>query len=223
MSAPRQLHDLITRWHTGWAACRRLRRPTITPDAIRATLKLPGRHHELFALHADTDPAGLDRLAAATRDADKPTWLTVFTTHPDTVTAGLTGHGLTPLTDEPETFMTIDLRRHPIVEPAPPYLAGTDTEATPFQAVVTTADGTVAASGTLAVTGTDAVAHNIRTDPQHRRNRLASAVMTALVQRATDAGATTGLLVASPAGTALYSSLGWRTLAHVVTVTAARP
>jgi ribosomal protein S18 acetylase RimI-like enzyme len=84
-----------------------------------------------------------------------------------------------------------------------------------------TADGQEAARGMMAVVGTDAVMHDIHTDPAYRRQGLGSVVMGALAHRAIERGATTGLLMATTEGAALYRNLGWVPQATMLTARAA--
>lgn len=195
--------------------CRGLRRAVPVDDGLRVTLGLPGRHFEIIALHADDDPGSVSRLAGTASSAPEPTWLTVPTTRPQSVEETLTAAGLT-LVSTPETFMSIQLRQHPTRLPALGEQTGTVVDKKRIKAVTTLPSGEVTASGEMAVTGADAVAHNIRTSPPHRRRGLASVIMTALVQQAIEMGATTGLLVASSEGQQLYASLGWKAHATVL-------
>jgi ribosomal protein S18 acetylase RimI-like enzyme len=89
------------------------------------------------------------------------------------------------------------------------------------EATVTAADGSVAASGKAALTGESAVFDQIETSPQHRRRGLGRSVMTALSSAAQYAGATTGVLVATEDGRALYTALGW-TLSAPMTAAVSR-
>ena len=211
------LPELIRRWQHGWGLCRGIRRAEKTPQALHATLKLPGRYHEIFALRADDQPSSVAELIAQTQAATQPTWLTIPTNNVEAVTDECAIAGLEPVGD-PESLMTIDLRQHPQLEAPQQYNVGTAALGkNTIQALAATCDGLVAASGVIAVSDEDAVAHGIRTNEDHRRRGLASAIMTALVQEAIEAGAKTGLLVASAQGKKLYESLGWKAKASVVT------
>lgn len=75
---------------------------------------------------------------------------------------------------------------------------------------VLAADGATAAEGHLALDERRAIYDRIGTDPAHRRRGLAGAVMHALQDLAHAHGRHAGVLVATPAGRALYESLGWR-------------
>ncbi len=65
------------------------------------------------------------------------------------------------------------------------------------------------ASGRIAITGPYAIVDDIGTEPAHRRRGLGTVIMETLNRVALEAGAATGLLVATPDGHALYSSVGW--------------
>jgi GNAT superfamily N-acetyltransferase len=71
-------------------------------------------------------------------------------------------------------------------------------------------DGTLAASGHLALDQRHAIYDRIVTDAAHQRRGLGRAVMHALQACSHAHGRHAGALVATPAGRALYESLGWR-------------
>ena len=79
-----------------------------------------------------------------------------------------------------------------------------------LSAIVTAADGTLAASGHAALLEAHAIFDRIETQEAHRRRGLGSRVMQALGRAARDCGAHHGVLVATPDGRALYTGLGWR-------------
>jgi predicted GNAT family acetyltransferase len=68
----------------------------------------------------------------------------------------------------------------------------------------------------MVVTGNDVTIDMVWTDPAHRRQGLATAVMSALATHAQELGATTGLLAASADGKQLYESLRWTTFAEIL-------
>jgi len=72
------------------------------------------------------------------------------------------------------------------------------------------ADGGIAALGRVVVVEGHAIYDRTETTPRHRRRGLASAVMCWLQALAAEAGARTGVLVATEDGRALYERLGWR-------------
>jgi hypothetical protein len=69
--------------------------------------------------------------------------------------------------------------------------------------------GGPAARGRLVLRGTVAVFDQIETEEGHRRRGLGSVAMAELGREAVRRGAERGILVATPAGHALYLSLGW--------------
>lgn len=69
--------------------------------------------------------------------------------------------------------------------------------------------GSAAASARIGRSGTFGVFDQVQTSPAHRRRGLGTALMDALPHRAADLGMTTGLLVGSDEGRALYEALGW--------------
>ena len=68
----------------------------------------------------------------------------------------------------------------------------------------------LAASGKIAITPPYFIVDDIGTEAGHRRRGLGSAMMAALNRASIEAGARTGLLVATSDGHALYSAIGWR-------------
>ncbi|WP_327412579.1 GNAT family N-acetyltransferase [Streptomyces sp. NBC_01233] len=75
--------------------------------------------------------------------------------------------------------------------------------------LVRTHAGHFAARGQIAQAGAQGVVDQVETSVAHRRKGLGGLVMRTLQSAAYEAGATTGLLVGTPEGRALYSSLGW--------------
>ncbi|NMO55755.1 GNAT family N-acetyltransferase [Actinoplanes sp. TBRC 11911] len=116
-----------------------------------------------------------------------------------------------------EKLMTISLRAHPLRDAPDGYRLRTMVEPGPvLTVVIRDPSGSAAASGVMGLVGHDAVADKIVTMPSHRRRGLAGAVMSALARAAIDQGASTGLLVASADGQALYRRLGWQPVSDVV-------
>lgn len=75
--------------------------------------------------------------------------------------------------------------------------------------LVRTRAGHFAARGQMAHAGAHVVVDQVETAVGHRRKGLGGLVMRTLQSAAREAGARTGLLVGTPGGRALYSSLGW--------------
>ncbi|CAM5491182.1 hypothetical protein SAVIM338S_03443 [Streptomyces avidinii] len=75
--------------------------------------------------------------------------------------------------------------------------------------LVRTRAGHFAARGQIALAGGHVVVDQVETAAEHRRRGLGGLVMRSLRGSAYEAGARTGVLVGTPEGRALYSSLGW--------------
>lgn len=208
------MEELIRRWQVGWGMARRIAPAREAHGGLHAVLGSPSRHAELIAL--DDSPETLRVLAAQVAAAEELTWLTVPTKRPDEVEPVVEAAGL-ELFGEPESFMTTDLRQHPLTAPPVPYTTSVVEDRPLIEVEVRHQSGEVAARGTMAVSGSDAVAHNIETTAAHRRRGLGSVVMSALTESALALGATTGLLIASPDGQRLYRALGWTSRATIVT------
>ena len=196
--------ELIRNWVVGWAASRGTPVPIERPWGLYMAVgdeRLVGRH---VLLHADE--ATVRQVAAAVTVPQ--TWLMVFD-EPEQVATWLPNgwevdHG------ETGHLMTVDLQ---VTGPAPP--AG-------YARTVETRDGVIyvcvhdeatdepAACGQVSVLRENAVMDSIRTEEAHRRRGLGSLVMRTLADSAVAAGATLGLLGATPQGRALYETLGWK-------------
>jgi GNAT superfamily N-acetyltransferase len=75
---------------------------------------------------------------------------------------------------------------------------------------VVTSNGFIAAKGGVALVGAFAIYDQIETHEAHRRRGLGRLVMHALQESASRQGVGQGVLVATPEGRALYTSLGWQ-------------
>lgn len=214
------LTDLVRRWERGWSACRGWDRPREEREALHLLQRRPGRHREIVALRPDHAP-GLRALAAEAAGDREATWLTVPTTRPDEVEPVLRDAGL-HLKATREWLMTRALDTHPPRTPPPHYRTRTTTTGTGLLTVEVWHEReseAPAARGQAAVVREDTVFDRIETAPAHRRRGLGSVVMAALAEGVVTLGARDGVLVASPDGRALYTSLGWTTRAAVVIAT----
>ncbi|MEV0675622.1 GNAT family N-acetyltransferase [Actinosynnema sp. NPDC050436] len=210
--------DLVRRWERGWSACRGWAPPREAGGGLRFRLGLPGRWHEVVALCADDEPGTVGALAVEVAGCGEASWLTVPTTRPDEVAAELRAAGL-GVKGSREWLMTRDLADHPARAVAGPYRVATAVAGPVLAVEVRHESGHLAASGVAAVVGVDAVPDRIETSPDHRRRGLGGVVMGALAAGAADRGARTGILLASPDGERLYTSLGWTARASVVIAT----
>lgn len=208
--------DLINRWTLGWQASRDLPPVKVTEDGLWVhCVEQPGREFEVFALHADEDPESVRRLAAEVLAAEKHTWLTVTTTDAAETAAALEAAGLQLLLRS-ETYMSIDLTRHPRQDLDPAFTSEIRAEGSSVKVLIHDAAGELAARGQIGLAGADGVADRIETMPDFRRRGLGAVVMGTLAAEAVARGARTGLLIASEQGRLLYSRLGWERVADVV-------
>ncbi|MGI5352823.1 GNAT family N-acetyltransferase [Streptomyces sp. CA-250714] len=196
--------ELITNWVAGWAASRGTPAPVEQPWGVYMDIgneRLVGRHVLLRA-----DEATVREAAAAV--TVPRTWLMVFA-EPDRVAAWLP-HGWEVDHSETGHLMTVDLQA---TAPVPPdgYTRMVETrDRVTYVSVHDAATDEPAASGQASVLGDNAVMDRILTEEAHRRRGLGSLVMRTLADSAVDAGATLGLLGATPQGRALYETLGWK-------------
>lgn len=202
------MEDLIRRWQEPWGAIRGLPPAERTADGLRAKLGLPGRVYELLVFD---EGDRVRRLAAETAAASVATWLTVFTTRPESAEVAMKEGGLPPAPYR-ERFMSIALADHPDAVAPAPYELQVERNGRVIHARLRLPNGEVAAYGHAAVNGPDAAVHDVRTLDEHQRRGLGRVVMAALARHAAADGATTAYLTASAAGERLYLALGWTSL-----------
>lgn len=216
-AADTDLADLVSRWARGWAYARGFPRPAAVPGGVRVEVAEPGRRVEWVATDDADTLAGLVDTARATPEA----WLSVVTESPAGVRPWFVEAGLVA-NDGEEALMSIQLADHAFRRLPEGYLAEVDRDGGLITVTVRVGED-VAARGRIAVIGADAVADRIQTEPDHRRRGLGGAVMSLLVSAAREAGADHGLLVASEMGEPLYTGLGWRARARLVSARTATP
>ncbi|MFI7064080.1 GNAT family N-acetyltransferase [Kribbella sp. NPDC050124] len=197
------MHTPLDAWIHGWAICRSTPAPVEFRDGYRIDVGLPG-HQVRYVL-----PTYDAELVGGKRQPD--TWLKIA--------------GQVPLdppwqVQPPEYLMTAELT-DAAVRVDSSYRLETAQQGSVLQVVVRAEDDSVAARGKAGLAGSWAVFDQIETAPQHRRRGLGRAVMGALSAAAQYAGATTGVLVATEDGRALYSALGW-TLSSPMTAAVSR-
>ncbi|TDU87271.1 acetyltransferase (GNAT) family protein [Kribbella voronezhensis] len=206
------LGELARRWQAG----RQLSRgwSDVSEDHGVIVLRIGDPERMVSYLAADED---LPYAAQLARDDEYPaglSWLSVVTTETSRVLPRIQAEGLDYR--RTEWLMTVALDRQSVRRAPAPYAVEVELCGDWVVAAEVRAGDVVAASGQLVVIGKDAVADLIWTEPEHRRQGLAGAMMSALVEEARRAGATTGLLAASREGRALYSRLGWETFAEIL-------
>ncbi|MDH6141571.1 MULTISPECIES: GNAT family N-acetyltransferase [Kitasatospora] len=201
--------ELVRMWVDGWIVSRGASDPIEQPwgwtiDMGQAThvsrhvLPAPGEA-EVRKIVADTSAPG--------------TWLKLFAAE------GVVRPWLGPgwQFDQVAFLMTVPLAPERPEVPAG-YTLTRWTRGGVTRVLVRTSEGHFAARGQVAPTGRSAVIDQIETAPEHRRRGLGGLVMRTLQDTAHAAGATTGVLVGTPDGQALYSTLGWTTHSPMTSV-----
>ncbi|WP_157248645.1 GNAT family N-acetyltransferase [Nonomuraea typhae] len=193
--------DIVRAWVRGWAVSRDTQPPVEEFWGLRVDVGLPG--HLVRHILPDASPAVLRHLAGT---LDTPgTWLKVCAPA-EQVTPSLTPAWAV---QQPEFMMTAPLRRTRATAPDG-YTLAVIQRGQVVTARLLTADGEMAARGQIALTGATGVVDKVETAAAHRRRGLGSVVMTALSTAAAERGATTGVLLATADGKALYTTLGWQ-------------
>lgn len=196
--------ELVDRWVAGWTESRgMLARRDGDGWCVEVAAETRVREHVIAAPSA----AELRRLVAGVTAPD--VWLTVVGDLDAELFDAVAG--LDAVTSD-ERMMTVRLQG--AVVPAGVRI---EAEGRVAHASIE-ADGEVAARGQVAVSGGDAVFDRIETTPRFRRRGLGALVMTGLSAWAVENGASTGLLMASVSGRALYTRLGWTEAAPIVTL-----
>ena len=196
--------SLLERWLTGWSLARGLPLPQpcgeglvvevgwpeqvrrhVFVDAGQALQECAAHIHEPFIyLKAAVAPEQLRRDLPAPWQIESPRYLMSCPTAMARISALPAGYGATVASEHGASVIRF-----------------------------ADATGQTAAIGRVVQHQGSAVFDRIETHEAHRRRGLATAVMGALDAVAAEAGVSERLLVASEAGRALYSRLGWRVLA----------
>ncbi|NUS14699.1 MAG: GNAT family N-acetyltransferase [Streptomyces sp.] len=195
--------ELVRAWIGGWVVSRGAADPVAEPWGWTIDV---GQARQVWR-HVVPEPTEVvvRKIAAGTRAPF--TWLKLFAEDaevrpwlgPEWQLAG------------PGFLMTCPLAPERPVTPAG-YTVTTWSRGGVTRVLVRTSEGRFAARGQIGRgAGTDAVADQIETAPEHRRRGLGSLVMRTLQNAAYEAGARTGVLVGTPEGRGLYTSLGWTT------------
>lgn len=199
--------ELVRAWTDGWVVSRGAAPPTEEPWGWTIDVGQP-RHVWRHVL-PDPSEAAVHKVA---RGAVPPwTWLKLFAE--DDEVRPWVGPGW--YFDQPAFLMTCPLAPERPEVPAG-YTVTTWARGGVTRVLVRTGSGHFAARGQIALgTGAGiagcAVADQIETAPEHRRRGLGSLVMRTLQNAAHEDGARTGVLVGTPEGQRLYTSLGWTT------------
>ncbi|MGW1725467.1 GNAT family N-acetyltransferase [Streptomyces sp. NPDC002306] len=227
------MDGIVRSWVDGWVVSRGAAPPVIEPwgCTIDVGLERQVTRHVFGAVGDAVDGAAVRKVAdAVTGDG---VWLKVF--HDPSVVAGLLGAGWW-VDPEPGYLMTVPLTV-PRPGPASASVPGAGgladlpdgyrprvwSRGGVIRAMVTAPDGSLAARGQITPVGGTAVADQIETSPAHRRRGLGGTVMRTLQRAAAEQGAETGVLAGTPAGRALYETLGWRVVAPLTSARFTRP
>jgi GNAT superfamily N-acetyltransferase len=204
------LDDLVRRWQAGRSVSRGW---TDTADDHGViVLRIGDPERMVSYLAADRD---LDHAAHLAQTDDHPpglSWLSVVTNDPEDVLPRIKAAGLDYR--RTEWLMWVQLEKQPVLRAPAPYGVEVVQRGEVLRAEIR-AEQYPVARGQMVVAGNDAIVDMVWTEPQYRRQGLAGAVMSTLVTEARAAGATIGLLAASPEGRQLYQSLGWTTFASI--------
>ncbi|WP_329389276.1 GNAT family N-acetyltransferase [Streptomyces sp. NBC_01351] len=198
------ISELVRMWIDGWVVSRGSSDPIDEPWGWTIDVGQP-KH---VARHVLPEPTEGDvrKIVAAT--SAPGTWLKLFAE--DRAVLPWVGPGWRR--DIPGFLMTCHLVPERPELPAG-YTLTSWTRGGVSRVLVRTRDGHFAARGQIAHVGAHVDAHvvvdQVETATEHRRRGLGGLVMRTLQDTAYEAGARTGLLVGTPEGRGLYSSLGW--------------
>ncbi|WP_328302708.1 GNAT family N-acetyltransferase [Streptomyces sp. NBC_00435] len=195
-----RISELVRMWIDGWVVSRGGSEPIDEPWGWTIDVGQP-KH---VARHVLPEPSEADvrKIVAAT--SAPGTWLKLFAE--DQAVLPWVGPGWR--CDVPGFLMTCHLVSERPEVPAG-YTLTSWTRGGVSRVLVRTPAGHFAARGQIAQVGDHAVVDQVETAAEHRRKGLGGLVMRTLQGAAYEAGARTGLLVGTPDGRALYSSLGW--------------
>ena len=200
--------ELIAAWVMGWAAARNAPPPTSIHGGLRVNTASP-KERVRYVLYAP-DPR---RIAALDAAAGEPP-VSIKVCADVAVLAGLLPSRWK--LHEQRYLMSAPLchqARPPEQSRNPDFNLNTRRVGGLVRTEIRHRSGLLVASGAMALMPPHAIIDNIGTDPAFRRQGLGTIVMASLNEAALDAGAQTGLLVATPDGHALYSSVGWHVVA----------
>lgn len=114
---------------------------------------------------------------------------------------------------QPEYLMHRSLAEARVVLDAPPVEF--ERRGDVMTATLLAPNGDPAARAQAALAGSAAIFDQVATEPDHRRKGYGSVLMSLLARACWNRGATTGVLVATEDGRALYAALGWAVSAEV--------
>ena len=209
-SVARQQQFVVARaWAYGWAVSRGTEVPVEQAGYFQIMVNRPGQtmRHVVPLLDGNL----IQKLAK--EEAQAGTWLKICAA-PDRVLPLLSNDWDL---HEPEFLMWSDLARD-APRSVDGYRATTQIEGKFASVQLFARSGEIAASGQIAVVDSYATFDKIVTAENHQRRGLGRSVMSMLSKLSLDLGAQFGTLVATEAGLALYTTLGWSIVSPVVAV-----
>jgi GNAT superfamily N-acetyltransferase len=195
-----RINELVRMWINGWVVSRGSADPVDEPWGWTIDVGQP-KH---VARHVLPEPSEADVRKIVAETSAPGTWLKLFAE--DQTVLPWVGPGWRR--DRPGFLMSCRLAPERPEVPAGYTLTGW-TRGGVSRVLVRTDAGHFAARGQFARAGAHVVVDQVETAVEHRRRGLGGLVMRTLQNAAYEAGARTGLLVGTPEGRALYSSLGW--------------
>ncbi|WP_105033141.1 GNAT family N-acetyltransferase [Arthrobacter ruber] len=207
--------ELLRTWITGWSACRGYEpHDDGRTTSVLLTDQQNRTEHFLFE---PTDELLLDVASELRQDPLRV--LTVVTNRMQALIDATAPLG-TRVTDRRQSLMRVDMDGQDVEDPRPPGdgFALERTREGSCRRVTVHADGVLAARGSVSVVDEYAVYDRIVTEERFRRRGLASYVMRDLTAAVMEDDVTSGLLMASADGRALYEFLGWQHLADVFVI-----
>ncbi|WP_146069620.1 GNAT family N-acetyltransferase [Arthrobacter sp. B0490] len=207
--------QLLGTWITGWSACRGYEpRDDGRTTSVLLTDQQDQTEHFLFE---PTTELFLD-VAAETRQ-DPLRVLTVVTSRMQELIDAAAPLRMR-VTDRQQSLMSVDMNGQDVEDPRAPgddFVLGRIRDGA-CRRVTVHSHGRLAARGSVSAVGDHAVYDRIVTEEAFRRRGLGSYVMRALTAGVLEDDVTTGLLMASADGRALYEYLGWQHLIDVFVI-----
>ena len=207
--------ELLATWITGWSACRGYEpRDDGRTTSVLLTDQQNQTEHFLF------EPTTEQFLEVAAETREDPLRVLTVVTHrmQDLIDAAAPLH--MRVTDRQQSLMSVDMDGQDVEDPRAPgddFVLGRIRDGA-CRRVTVHSHGRLAARGSVSVVGEHAVYDRIGTENRFRRRGLGSYVMRALTAGVLEDDVTTGLLMASADGRALYEFLGWRHLSDVFVI-----
>ncbi|MHA7283377.1 GNAT family N-acetyltransferase [Arthrobacter sp. TMS2-4] len=207
--------QLFQTWITGWSTCRGYERHD---DGRSTSVVLTDEQNQTEHFLFEPTTEQFLELAAETKQ-DPTRILMVVTNRMRELIDAANPLGMR-ITDRQQALMSVDMSGQDVEDPRPPG-DGYTLERTADGAcrrVLVRAHGELAARGSVVTVGDYAVYDRIITEEAFRRRGLGSFVMRALTAGVLEDDVTTGLLMASADGRALYEFLDWEYLADVFVI-----